>query len=108
MLVAVFVQPHVCFGTDGSRLVQAEEVGWGQGGQADVALDPPTMRQAIAWSFALRNIRRQEAEEVGEQLRRETGAEAVRDVKARLSVLETVHLGWAVGWWHVWHAAADA
>ncbi len=63
--------------------VQAEEVGWGQGGQADVALDPPTMRQAIGWSFALRNIRRKEAEEVGEQLRRETGAEAVRDVKAR-------------------------
>ena len=63
--------------------MQAEEVGWGQGGQSDVALDPPTMRQAIGWSFALRNIRRQETEEASEQLRRETGAEAVRDVKAR-------------------------
>jgi hypothetical protein len=41
------------------------------------------MRQAVAWSFALRGIRRSEAHEAAEQLRRETGAEAVRDVKAR-------------------------
>jgi hypothetical protein len=62
--------------------VQADEVGWGDGGEADVALDPPTVRQAIGWSFALRNIRRMEAEEAAEQLRRETGAESVRNVKA--------------------------
>lgn len=65
----------------GSICLQADEVGWGDGGEADVALDPPTVRQAIGWSFALRNIRRLEAEEAAEQLRRETGAEAVRDVK---------------------------
>ncbi len=47
-----------------------------------MALDSPTVRQAIGWSFALRNIRRLEAEEAAEQLRRETGAESVRDVKA--------------------------
>lgn len=47
-----------------------------------MALDSPTVRQAIGWSFALRNIRRLEAEEAAEQLRREAGAESVRDVKA--------------------------
>ncbi|BDA43750.1 probable chaperone protein DnaJ at C-terminar half [Coccomyxa sp. Obi] len=62
----------------------ADEVGWGDGGEADVALDSPTVRQAIGWSFALRNIRRLEAEEAAEQLRRETGAESVRDVKVRV------------------------
>ncbi|KAK9915278.1 hypothetical protein WJX75_007018 [Coccomyxa subellipsoidea] len=62
----------------------ADEVGWGDGGEADVALDPPTVRQAIGWSFALRNIRRMEAEEAAEQLRRETGAESVRNVKVRV------------------------
>ncbi len=64
-------------------LGQADEVGWGMGGESDVPLDPPSMRQAVAWSFALRGIRRSEAHEAAEQLRRETGAEAVRDVKAR-------------------------
>ena len=66
-----------------SAILQADEVGWGDGGEADVALDPPTVRQAIGWSFALRNIRRLETEEAAEQLRRETGAETVRNVKAR-------------------------
>ena len=40
------------------------------------------MRQAIGWSFALRNIRRAETEEAGQQLLKSTGAESVRDVKA--------------------------
>ena len=61
--------------------MQAEEVGWGDKGGEDVPLDPPNMRQAIAWSFALRNIRRLETEEAAEELRRETGCEAVKDVK---------------------------
>jgi hypothetical protein len=47
----------------------------------EVPLDPPTMRQAIAWVFALRNIRRMEMDEAADQLRQETGCEAVRDVK---------------------------
>ena len=41
------------------------------------------MRQAIGWSFALRNIRRMEAEEAEQALLKSTGAESVRDVKVR-------------------------
>ena len=62
--------------------LQAVGVGWGEKLEDDVDLDPPSMRQAIAWSFALRNIRRAETEEVGERLLRSSGAESVRDVKA--------------------------
>ncbi len=67
-----------------SRL-QAEEVGWGERLEVDIDLDPPSMRQAIAWSFALRNIRRAETEEAGERLLKSSGADSVRDVKARLA-----------------------
>ena len=42
------------------------------------------MRQAIGWSFALRNIRRMEAEEAEQALLKSTGAESVRDVKVTL------------------------
>ncbi len=57
-------------------------MGWGERTQDDIGLDPPAMRQAIGWSFALRNIRRAETEEAGQQLLKSTGAESVRDVKA--------------------------
>ena len=57
-------------------------MGWGERTQDDIGLDPPAMRQAIGWSFALRNIRRAETKEAGQQLLKSTGAESVRDVKA--------------------------
>ena len=63
-------------------MLQAKGVGWGERTQDDIGLDPPAMRQAIGWSFALRNIRRAETEEAGQQLLKSTGAESVRDVKA--------------------------
>ena len=63
-------------------VLQAKGVGWGERVADDIGLDPPAMRQAIAWSFALRNIRRAETEEAGQQLLKSTGAESVRDVKA--------------------------
>ena len=70
-------------------LSQAVGVGWGEKLENDIDLDPPSMRQAIGWSFALRNIRRMEIEEAGTQLMKSTGAESVRDVKA--SLLPTAH-----------------
>lgn len=60
-------------------------MGWGEKLEDDIDLDPPSMRQAIAWSFALRNIRKLEAEEARQQLLKSTGAESVRDVKAGLN-----------------------
>ena len=71
--------------------LQAVGVGWGERLESDTGLDPPSMRQAIAWSFALRNIRRMEAEEAGQQLLRSTGADSVRDVKAGLARTCTSH-----------------
>ena len=65
-------------------VLQAAGVGWGERVADDIGLDPPAMRQAIGWSFALRNIRRAETEEAGQQLLKSTGAESVRDVKASL------------------------
>ena len=60
-------------------------MGWGEKLEDDIDLDPPSMRQAIAWSFALLNIRRMETEEAGQQLLRTSGGDSVRDVKASLS-----------------------
>ncbi len=64
-------------------LPQAVGVGWGEKTKDDVELDPPSMRQAIGWSFAMRNIRRMEAGEAEQALLKSTGAESVRDVKVR-------------------------
>lgn len=65
-------------------------MGWGEKLEDDIGLDPPSMRQAIAWSFALRNIRRAETEEAGERLLRSSGADSVRDVKARPAGIRTL------------------
>ena len=79
-----------------SGWLQAVGVGWGEKLEDDIDLDPPSMRQAIAWSFALRNIRRMETEEAGQQLLRTSGADSVRDVKAGVTcwtiLIETVRL----------------
>lgn len=65
-------------------------MGWGERLEVDVDLDPPSMRQAIAWSFALRNIRRTETEEAGDRLLRSSGADSVRDVKVRFACVRTL------------------
>ncbi|KAL4856717.1 Chaperone protein DnaJ [Chlorella vulgaris] len=51
-------------------------------------LDPPAMRQAIAWEFVLRGIREAEQEAARQRLLAATGAAAARDVRVRLHVLE--------------------
>ena len=82
--------------------LQAEEVGWGERLEVDIDLDPPSMRQAIAWSFALRNIRRTETEEAGERLLRSSGADSVRDVKVGLACSR----GWRLLKIHLLHFAS--
>ena len=75
---------------DAPVMLQAKGVGWGEKTQDDIGLDPPAMRQAIGWSFALRNIRRAETEEAGQQLLKSTGAESVRDVKASQAAMTSL------------------
>ncbi|KAK9814057.1 hypothetical protein WJX72_000065 [[Myrmecia] bisecta] len=75
-----------------TRVLKAEEAARGlvaaaRSGPTLVDLDAPAMRQAIAWEFALRNIRTNEAAEAERALKRETGAELVRDVQVRIRTL---------------------
>lgn len=46
-----------------------------------VPIDPPDMRQSIAWHLALAAVKKQEAAEAEELLRSETGCEMVREVQ---------------------------
>ena len=46
-----------------------------------VNIDPPVMRQAIAWQFALRSVRKQEKRAAEELLKADSGADDVTDVK---------------------------
>eukprot|EP00884_Botryococcus_braunii_P003386 jgi/Botrbrau1/13048/Bobra.0187s0010.1 len=72
-----------------AHALMARDVGWASREEQheDVELDPPTMRQAIAWGFALRAIRRNEAEEASEALLATSGASSVRDVQVRVKTL---------------------
>lgn len=46
-----------------------------------VPIDAPVMKQAIAWEFVLRNVRRTERKLAEETLKLESGADDVSEVK---------------------------
>lgn len=46
-----------------------------------VEIDPPAMRQAIAWQFVLRAVHRQEKRAAEEALKQESGADDVCDIQ---------------------------
>ncbi|KAL3135529.1 hypothetical protein ABBQ38_006008 [Trebouxia sp. C0009 RCD-2024] len=58
-------------------------------GKADVgvSLHPPTVRQAIAWELAMRNIRQSEVADATEVLLKDPRVAEVRDVRLRISTL---------------------
>ncbi|GAB4814711.1 hypothetical protein N2152v2_001757 [Parachlorella kessleri] len=56
----------------------------GGGGVDTTPLDPPSMRQAVAWEFVLRAIHEREELAAEQRLREEHGAQSVRDIHIRV------------------------
>jgi hypothetical protein len=56
------------------------------------AIDPPDMRQSIAWQLAARALKRSQLEEAEAVLRRETGADHLKEVQLQLEVGEAAGL----------------
>ncbi|KAK9868972.1 hypothetical protein WJX84_008119 [Apatococcus fuscideae] len=64
-----------------------QEVLAGKHSSDSVPLDPPTMRQAIAWELALRSIRQQEADKARMELRLKWKPREIRDLKVQAKPL---------------------
>ncbi|KAL0032860.1 hypothetical protein WJX77_003294 [Trebouxia sp. C0004] len=56
-------------------------------GDAGVSVHPPSMRQAVAWELAFRNIRQSEVADATEKLLKDPQVAGVRDVKLRITTL---------------------